>query len=245
MAGYAKCAEVVLPTAACIGFAIIVIILLVSSKVGLHLVVQHRRPPSCSASERVTLAMLADAASSEKGSAYTPPFVRLSAGSIGQSMLLVPMLMFYLLWPNWGTTLYGEIRWRERLQARVQRHVHWPVDLPCCCPWRSWRCSPRHSGSTFYQDANALWADSAHPITTAHALPVFPYPVMMAWGGWYTTRSPRRSSSCSCRCGSSAGSERCSCPPPGSSSPPPSTGSSPTAPPRCRRSGGSRSGRWS
>ena len=28
----------------------------------------------------------------------------------GQSMLLVPMLMFYLLWPNWGTTLYGEVR---------------------------------------------------------------------------------------------------------------------------------------
>ena len=25
-------------------------------------------------------------------------------------MLLVPMLMFYLLWPNWGTTLYGEVR---------------------------------------------------------------------------------------------------------------------------------------
>ncbi len=25
-------------------------------------------------------------------------------------MLLVPFMMFYLLWPNWGTTLYGEIR---------------------------------------------------------------------------------------------------------------------------------------
>ena len=25
-------------------------------------------------------------------------------------MLLVPALMFFLLWPNWGTTLYGEIR---------------------------------------------------------------------------------------------------------------------------------------
>jgi hypothetical protein len=25
-------------------------------------------------------------------------------------MLLVPMLMFYLLWPNWGAALYGEVR---------------------------------------------------------------------------------------------------------------------------------------
>ena len=25
-------------------------------------------------------------------------------------MLLVPAMMFFLLWPNWGSTLYGEIR---------------------------------------------------------------------------------------------------------------------------------------
>ena len=25
-------------------------------------------------------------------------------------MLLIPAFMFFLLWPNWGTTLYGEIR---------------------------------------------------------------------------------------------------------------------------------------
>ena len=28
----------------------------------------------------------------------------------GATMLLVPMMMFFLLWPNWGSTLYGEIR---------------------------------------------------------------------------------------------------------------------------------------
>ena len=25
-------------------------------------------------------------------------------------MLLVPFMMFFILWPNWGATLYGEIR---------------------------------------------------------------------------------------------------------------------------------------
>jgi len=50
---------------------------------------------------------LADAGSKNIG--YTPsPFG--ITGAFGQSMLLVPMLMFYLLWPNWGTTLYGEVR---------------------------------------------------------------------------------------------------------------------------------------
>ena len=39
---------------------------------------------------------------------YAAPAFGLNA--FGASMLLVPMLMFYLLWPNWGSTLYGEVR---------------------------------------------------------------------------------------------------------------------------------------
>jgi basic amino acid/polyamine antiporter, APA family len=31
-------------------------------------------------------------------------------GPLGESMLLVPAMMFFILWPNWGATLYGEIR---------------------------------------------------------------------------------------------------------------------------------------
>src|SRR5580658_2819670 len=31
-------------------------------------------------------------------------------GPIGPTMLLVPAMMFFILWPNWGSTLYGEIR---------------------------------------------------------------------------------------------------------------------------------------
>jgi APA family basic amino acid/polyamine antiporter len=34
----------------------------------------------------------------------------LGFGPIGPSMLLVPAMMFFILWPNWGSTLYGEIR---------------------------------------------------------------------------------------------------------------------------------------
>jgi amino acid transporter len=31
-------------------------------------------------------------------------------GPIGPTMLLVPAMMFFILWPNWGSTLYGEVR---------------------------------------------------------------------------------------------------------------------------------------
>jgi basic amino acid/polyamine antiporter, APA family len=34
----------------------------------------------------------------------------LSFGPLGPTMLLVPAMMFFILWPNWGATLYGEIR---------------------------------------------------------------------------------------------------------------------------------------
>jgi basic amino acid/polyamine antiporter, APA family len=34
----------------------------------------------------------------------------LGFGPIGPTMLLVPAMMFFILWPNWGSTLYGEIR---------------------------------------------------------------------------------------------------------------------------------------
>ena len=37
----------------------------------------------------------------------TPPF---GFGPLGPTMLLVPAMMFFILWPNWGATLYGEIR---------------------------------------------------------------------------------------------------------------------------------------
>ena len=35
---------------------------------------------------------------------------RSASARSGRRMLLVPTMMFFLLWPNWGTTLYGEIR---------------------------------------------------------------------------------------------------------------------------------------
>ena len=34
----------------------------------------------------------------------------LGFGPLGPTMLLVPVMMFFILWPNWGATLYGEIR---------------------------------------------------------------------------------------------------------------------------------------
>src|SRR5499426_736788 len=34
----------------------------------------------------------------------------LGFGPLGPTLLLVPAMMFFILWPNWGASLYGEIR---------------------------------------------------------------------------------------------------------------------------------------
>ena len=58
------------------------------------------------------------------------------------SMLLVPMMMFYLLWPNWGSTLYGEIRGASDFK-RVFSGMFGGLWITVCCRCCSWCWSTR------------------------------------------------------------------------------------------------------
>jgi basic amino acid/polyamine antiporter, APA family len=115
---------------------------------------------------------IADAGSKSIG--YTPaPFG--VAGTFSQSMLLVPMLMFYLLWPNWGTTLYGEIRGASDFK-RVFSGMFFGLWTTVALSVVLLLLFAKTFGFNFYQDANALWLNG----TAAHSLPIFPYPVVLA-----------------------------------------------------------------
>jgi amino acid transporter len=118
---------------------------------------------------------IAEAGNTANG--YTAPSFGFS-GPIGQSMLLVPMLMFYLLWPNWGTTLYGEIRGASDFK-RVFTGMFAGLWTTVLLSVAFLALFAKTFGFNFYQDANAIWVNSA-TITNAHALPIFPYPVLMA-----------------------------------------------------------------
>ena len=71
---------------------------------------------------------------------------------------------------------------RERLQARVQRHVLRACGPPCCCRSSCWRCSPRRSGSTSTRAPTRCGSTRLYGMPSAHALPIFPYPVLLV--GW-------------------------------------------------------------
>jgi APA family basic amino acid/polyamine antiporter len=90
-------------------------------------------------------------------------------------MLLVPMLMFYLLWPNWGTTLYGEIRGASDFK-RVFSGMFFGLWTTVALSVVLLLLFAKTFGFNFYQDANALWLNG----TAAHSLPIFPYPVVLA-----------------------------------------------------------------
>src|SRR5882762_10370099 len=98
---------------------------------------------------------------------------------IGASLLLIPMMMFYLLWPNWGSTLYGEIRGASDFK-RVFSGMFFGLWTTVALSVVLLLLFAQTFGFNFYQDANALWIDSAYGLPSAHALPIFPYPVVLA-----------------------------------------------------------------
>ncbi|HEX9363406.1 MAG TPA: APC family permease [Candidatus Dormibacteraeota bacterium] len=98
-------------------------------------------------------------------------------------LLLLPWLAFYLLWPNWGATLYGEVR-----GAKDIRKPFWSMF------WGLWVTVGlvalvlilivKTMGWNFYQAANAAYWNTLYGVegATSGPVPIWPYPVMFA--GW-------------------------------------------------------------
>jgi basic amino acid/polyamine antiporter, APA family len=94
---------------------------------------------------------------------------------LGPSMLLVPMMMFYLLWPNWGSTLYGEVRGSSDFK-RVFGSMFVALWTTVILSVIFLLVAAKTFGWDFYNNANAAWTKGAGPFG------IFPYPAMLA--GW-------------------------------------------------------------
>ena len=110
---------------------------------------------------------------------YSPPpfgFMR-----FGPSILLIPMVVFYLLWPNWGATLYGEVRGASDYR-RVFSGMFWGLWVTVALSVVFFLLVAKTMGWEFYLAANSnYWAtvytpDKAPPL----AVPLWPYPAMLA-----------------------------------------------------------------
>jgi amino acid transporter len=84
-------------------------------------------------------------------------------------------MMFFILWPNWGASLYGEIRGASDFK-RVFRGMFFGLWITTALVVIFFLLMAKTLGWDFYQNANAAFFNGSFP------LPVWPYPFMFV--GW-------------------------------------------------------------
>ena len=129
----------------------------------------------------------------DKGDAYTQtitaakgagvlPSSGLGFGPIGPVFLLIPLVAFFLLWPNWGATLYGEVRGASDFK-RVFRGMFSGLWVCVAFAVLFFLLAAKTFGWTFYMSAQNDWFNvAAH--APAASTTVWPYPALLA--GYYT-----------------------------------------------------------
>jgi amino acid transporter len=100
--------------------------------------------------------------------------------AIGPIFLVLPWLAFYLLWPNWGATLYGEVRGAKDIRKPFWS-MFWGLWVTIALVAVVLLLMVKTMGWNFYQAANSLYWGSLYG-GPAPVIPIWPYPVMMA--GW-------------------------------------------------------------
>ena len=114
----------------------------------------------------------------EAGQAAGTLFGPLGVVALGASMALVPMMTFFNLWPNWGSTLYGEVR-----GATDYKRNFWgmaaAIIVTAGLALVFFALINKTMGWDFYINANgAFWSNVFYG--TDVAIPVWPYPVQFA-----------------------------------------------------------------
>ncbi|HVS04547.1 MAG TPA: APC family permease [Candidatus Dormibacteraeota bacterium] len=97
------------------------------------------------------------------------------------TLLLLPFLAFYLLWPVWGATLYGEVRGAKEYR-KVFSAMFWGLWVTVALVAVIILLILKTVGWDFYYAANAAYWNSLLPGGAAAPVSTWPYPVMFA--GW-------------------------------------------------------------
>ena len=157
-----------------VGFAVIVVLLLINNHsdfVSSFNLEAHKL-------FGVSNAYAATNANAAKIAGYHPQ--SLGFGPLGPTMLLVPVMMFFILWPNWGATLYGEIRGASEFR-RVLTGMFGGLWITVLLAVVFLLLIDKTFGWAFYQNGNQLnyQAFILNPAAKT-VLPIWPYPVLFA-----------------------------------------------------------------
>ncbi|HNB36421.1 MAG TPA: APC family permease [Anaerolineales bacterium] len=104
----------------------------------------------------------------------------MTGGTFGLIMLTLPYLVFFNLWPNWGATLYGEVRGATDYKRNFSG-MAWALGVTTVLAIIFFLGVNRTFGWDFYVQANAAWWNYAWGYTdVVPPLPVWPNPAMLA-----------------------------------------------------------------
>ena len=118
----------------------------------------------------------ATATAGTEAGASTP----LAGGSLGLIFLTLPWLVFFNLWPNWGATLYGEVRGATDYKRNFAG-MAWALIGVTVLGVIFFLGVARTIGWDFYMQANAAWWNYSWGYTDqVPPLPVWPNPAMLA-----------------------------------------------------------------
>ena len=104
----------------------------------------------------------------------------LSGGSISLIFVTLPWLVFFNLWPNWGATLYGEVRGATDYKRNFSG-MAWALGSVTVLGILFFTGVAKTIGWDFYMQANGSWWNYYWGyVTDVPPLPVWPYPAMLA-----------------------------------------------------------------
>lgn len=118
----------------------------------------------------------ATAALGAEAGAITP----LTGGTLLAVFLVLPYMVFFNLWPNWGATLYGEVRGATDFKRNISG-MGWALGATTVLGIVLFLAISKTIGWDFYVQAGAAWWNYAWGYTdVAPAFPVWPYPALLA-----------------------------------------------------------------
>jgi len=101
-------------------------------------------------------------------------------GSLGQVFLLMPFLAFFNLWPNWGATLYGEVKGSQDFRKNFLGMAS-ALIVTTALAIVLLLAIDKALGWGFYMKANAAyWSARWGLAQGAAVMPVWPYPAFLA-----------------------------------------------------------------
>jgi amino acid transporter len=96
----------------------------------------------------------------------------------GPSLLLIPFLCFWILWPNWGATLYGEVRGASDFK-RVMGGMMWGLWITIAIAIVFVLLATKFFGWQFFNAANLNYWNIVYGVIPHAPMPVWSYPPLL------------------------------------------------------------------